>query len=489
MPGTICLPQCCAARSTGCVGVVDRRSTSANGWSPATRSAADRTGERSPPAARPASSADTQPLGEIGSPGSRSKARDHRRADGLGSPGRSPARCSRGRAPRQNGCSTRLPEKAARAAGARRSPRAVASRPTAVEATSAATVVERVAPGGQQLEAHAARVADRCGAGSAPRRRQRGHEGRVHRPRCRLWSRRRPDGRCAAHRPSSENVIGRRRPATGPRRPARPSARRSETAGRRRCAADRRHRPGDSMAAVPSPPASTTYWVWGPMKETSVTVAVQHRVAEAGGRANRLGTHDRHRLVAHREPVRRPAPRAYRARPYRRGSEPSPSTSTIACREAVGGPHEVRDKQRLRPAVGLDRVADLLDLARVHDRDPIRHRKRLLLIVGDVHERDPDLALDLLEHHLHLLSELQIECAERLVEQQHRRLAARVSGPGRPAAAGRRTVAWGGACSRPVSPTSSSISATRVRDLPRLTRRSRSPKATFSNTFRCGNSA
>ena len=41
--------------------------------------------------------------------------------------------------------------------------------------------------------------------------------------------------------------------------------------------------------------------------------------------------------------------------------------------------------------------------------------------MGDVEEGDPDLALDLLQLDLHLLAQLQVERAERLVEQQHRR--------------------------------------------------------------------
>jgi hypothetical protein len=42
--------------------------------------------------------------------------------------------------------------------------------------------------------------------------------------------------------------------------------------------------------------------------------------------------------------------------------------------------------------------------------------------VGDVDERDPDLALDALELELHLLAELEIERAERLVEEQDARV-------------------------------------------------------------------
>ena len=39
--------------------------------------------------------------------------------------------------------------------------------------------------------------------------------------------------------------------------------------------------------------------------------------------------------------------------------------------------------------------------------------------MGHVDERDPDLALDLLQLDLHLAAELQVERAERLVEEQH----------------------------------------------------------------------
>ncbi len=41
--------------------------------------------------------------------------------------------------------------------------------------------------------------------------------------------------------------------------------------------------------------------------------------------------------------------------------------------------------------------------------------------MGHVDERDPDLLLDALELDLHLLAQLEVEGAERLVEEQHRR--------------------------------------------------------------------
>ena len=67
-------------------------------------------------------------------------------------------------------------------------------------------------------------------------------------------------------------------------------------------------------------------------------------------------------------------------------------------------------------------MALLLDPAVAHDDDHVAHRQRLLLVVGHVDEGDPDLALELLELDLHLVAELAVERAERLVEQQHRRV-------------------------------------------------------------------
>ena len=64
-------------------------------------------------------------------------------------------------------------------------------------------------------------------------------------------------------------------------------------------------------------------------------------------------------------------------------------------------------------------VPELLDLAGMHDRDPVAHRERLFLVVGHVHEGDPDLVLDALELDLELAAQLEVEGTERLVEEQH----------------------------------------------------------------------
>ena len=57
----------------------------------------------------------------------------------------------------------------------------------------------------------------------------------------------------------------------------------------------------------------------------------------------------------------------------------------------------------------------------VEHGDAVAHRQRLALVVRDEHERDADLVLDRLQLDLHLLAQLQVERAERLVEQQHLR--------------------------------------------------------------------
>ena len=89
--------------------------------------------------------------------------------------------------------------------------------------------------------------------------------------------------------------------------------------------------------------------------------------------------------------------------------------------EDVGRADEPRDERRRRMLVHLRRRADLLDPPVVEDGDPIAHRERLFLVVRDVDERHPELLLDLLELDLQLLAELQVERAERLVEEQRPR--------------------------------------------------------------------
>ena len=130
-----------------------------------------------------------------------------------------------------------------------------------------------------------------------------------------------------------------------------------------------------------------------------------------------------------------PAGRGGRARSCR----PRASRPSRLRRPSPGGgsdPQEAGDEGGARRLVQLRRRAELLDLARVHDRDRVGHRHRLFLVVRDVDERDADLVLDALQLELHLLAELHVERAERLVEQEHAR-AIDERAQARPAAAGR----------------------------------------------------
>ncbi len=87
--------------------------------------------------------------------------------------------------------------------------------------------------------------------------------------------------------------------------------------------------------------------------------------------------------------------------------------------DQVGLAEEVRHERGGGVLVELAGCAHLLDHAVVHHRDGVGHGHGLLLVVGDVHERDADLGLDPLELDLHLAPELEVEGPERLVEQQH----------------------------------------------------------------------
>src|SRR5215208_5644739 len=60
----------------------------------------------------------------------------------------------------------------------------------------------------------------------------------------------------------------------------------------------------------------------------------------------------------------------------------------------------------IRAPSDFDFSSALLDPALVEDRDPIRHREGLLLVMGHVDEGDPDLVLDQVQLDLHLLAQL-----------------------------------------------------------------------------------
>ena len=89
--------------------------------------------------------------------------------------------------------------------------------------------------------------------------------------------------------------------------------------------------------------------------------------------------------------------------------------------EHVRDADEAGHELRRGPLVDLDRRPHLVDAAVAEDGDAVAHRQRLVLVVRHVDERDADVLLDALQLDLHLLAELEVEGAERLVEQQHAR--------------------------------------------------------------------
>ncbi len=89
--------------------------------------------------------------------------------------------------------------------------------------------------------------------------------------------------------------------------------------------------------------------------------------------------------------------------------------------ERVQRTDEIGDEHRGGMLVHLARAPDLLDSPGVHDRDPVGHCQCFLLVVRDVHERRAELVLDPLQLQLHLLSQLDVQGPERLVEQERGR--------------------------------------------------------------------
>ena len=69
--------------------------------------------------------------------------------------------------------------------------------------------------------------------------------------------------------------------------------------------------------------------------------------------------------------------------------------------------------------INLGRCSHLFDLALIEHRDPVAHRQRLFLVMRDEDKGDAHLLLDVLEFHLHLLAQFQIQRAQRLIQQQH----------------------------------------------------------------------
>ena len=89
--------------------------------------------------------------------------------------------------------------------------------------------------------------------------------------------------------------------------------------------------------------------------------------------------------------------------------------------EQIDVADELGDPARTRRLVELARGRDLFEPAGVHHADPVRHRHRLLLVVGDDDEGHAEAALQVHQFELRALAQLLVERGQRLVEQQHLR--------------------------------------------------------------------
>ena len=88
-------------------------------------------------------------------------------------------------------------------------------------------------------------------------------------------------------------------------------------------------------------------------------------------------------------------------------------------RRAQKGRHELIR----RPVVKLHRRTELLDPALVEHRDPIAHRHRLDLVVGDINHRRAEFLVQPRQLDAHVHAQCGVQVGQRLVEQEHLGLA------------------------------------------------------------------
>ena len=171
------------------------------------------------------------------------------------------------------------------------------------------------------------------------------------------------------------------------------------------------------------------------------------------------------------------------------GVDAEQSARTAAPTSTFDVPTNVATNVGRRALVDLAGRADLLDAAVVEHGDAIAHRQRLALVVGDEHERDADVALDRLQLDLHLLAQLEVERAERLVEQQHLGTVDQRPGEGDALALTAAQLVRLAVAVAATGGTASSISPARRRRSARLTPFTLRPYSTFCCTVMCGNRA
>ena len=140
---------------------------------------------------------------------------------------------------------------------------------------------------------------------------------------------------------------------------------------------------------------------------------------------DRLGA-DRHdRLRAGREGGHRPCGMDGQVR-----TEPDASIGADLALQEVRHAHEARHEQGAGPVVDLLGRADLCDASPIEDRDPVRHREPLALVMGHEDEGQAEPSVQRAKFELHLLAQVLVEGAQRFVEQDHPRLEHQRAGEG-----------------------------------------------------------
>ncbi len=98
---------------------------------------------------------------------------------------------------------------------------------------------------------------------------------------------------------------------------------------------------------------------------------------------------------------------------------PPPILESQLGRQNIRGTYETCNEPTVRPFINLVRPTHLDDAAFIEDGEAVRHGEGFALIMGDEDEGNAHFLLQRLEFFLHLLAELEIEGAQRFVEQQH----------------------------------------------------------------------
>ncbi len=111
-----------------------------------------------------------------------------------------------------------------------------------------------------------------------------------------------------------------------------------------------------------------------------------------------------------------------------RASEVDGDVVAVALDAAQGHVHRRRadepgDEDVVRVVVQELRRADLLQHTVLHQRDPVAHRHRLDLVVGDVDRGDVEVVLHLGDLGAHLHPQLGVQVGQWLVHEEHLRLA------------------------------------------------------------------